>query len=251
MTSITLKYDSVNNVSKYILHCASYGLPMNVTLVNLYSLSIAKKNSNYSKLLLESNLNLIDGNPIVKLMRFSRGTAHSNITQVRGIDLLRNTLKLSTDYNLRHLFLGTSAEIHEKLKNALAYFEMDSKELEFLDPGLVIQESLLSRDLLSVISDLRVDIVWVGLGTPTQDFVSRQLALELGTVAIGVGAAFEMLAGTKREASSLLRGLGLEWFFRLIQEPKRLWRRYLIHSPRALNMINSDKVKVEKLIGNE
>jgi len=128
---------------------------------------------------------------------------------------------------------------------------MGSKELEFLDPGLVFQESLLSRDLLRVISDLKVDVVWVGLGTPTQDFVSRQLAIELGTVAIGIGAAFEMLAGTKREASSLLRGLGLEWFFRLIQEPRRLWKRYLVHSPKALNMINLDTLKIEKLVCNE
>ena len=116
---------------------------------------------------------------------------------------------------------------------------------------MIFQESLLNSDVLKAISDLRVDLVWVGLGTPTQDFVSRQLKLELGTVAIGVGAAFEMLAGTKLEAPSFLRDLGLEWFFRLMQEPRRLWRRYLIHSPRALNMINSHNVKIEKLICDE
>ena len=79
------------------------------------------------------------------------------------------------------------------------------------------------------INAARPDIVWVGLGAPKQD---RWMAAHLGRVSapvmIGVGAAFDFLAGVKPQAPRRLRRLGLEWLFRLATEPRRLGRRYLV-----------------------
>lgn len=72
------------------------------------------------------------------------------------------------------------------------------------------------------------DIVWVGLGTPKQDHEVRRLADSLHVTACAVGAAFDFTAGTKREAPKWMTRVGLEWTFRLISEPRRLWKRYLI-----------------------
>ncbi|HEX2698521.1 MAG TPA: WecB/TagA/CpsF family glycosyltransferase, partial [Anaerolineales bacterium] len=79
-------------------------------------------------------------------------------------------------------------------------------------------------------------ILFVGLGCPKQE---RWMAAhsDLPMVKIGVGAAFDFLSGSKPQAPSWIQKIGLEWLFRLIQEPRRLWRRYLIYNPRFMALV--------------
>jgi N-acetylglucosaminyldiphosphoundecaprenol N-acetyl-beta-D-mannosaminyltransferase len=87
------------------------------------------------------------------------------------------------------------------------------------------------------ITEADPDIVWIGLGTPKQDFEAARLARATGRCCIGVGAAFDFAAGAKREAPAALRRFGLEWAFRLATEPGRLWRRYVLGNPRFLLLL--------------
>ena len=76
------------------------------------------------------------------------------------------------------------------------------------------------------------DIVWVGLSTPKQEFwMAEHLGKVKAPVMIGVGAAFDFHAGLKKQAPCWMQRSGLEWFFRLATEPRRLWKRYLINNP--------------------
>jgi N-acetylglucosaminyldiphosphoundecaprenol N-acetyl-beta-D-mannosaminyltransferase len=75
-------------------------------------------------------------------------------------------------------------------------------------------------------------IIFVGVGTPKQERWMVRHRGRVGAVMVGVGAAFDFLAGTKRQAPSWMQRLGMEWLFRLLHEPRRLWRRYLIGNPR-------------------
>lgn len=78
-----------------------------------------------------------------------------------------------------------------------------------------------------MINDAKPDIVWVGLSTPKQEYwMAEHLGRIEAPVMIGVGAAFDFLAGTKRQAPAWMQKRGLEWLFRLLSEPRRLWRRY-------------------------
>ena len=77
-----------------------------------------------------------------------------------------------------------------------------------------------------------VRLLFIGLGTPKQELWMAANSRAVGAVMVGVGAAFDFLAGHKRQAPSLLQRLGLEWLFRLVNEPRRLWRRYLYRNPR-------------------
>jgi N-acetylglucosaminyldiphosphoundecaprenol N-acetyl-beta-D-mannosaminyltransferase len=77
------------------------------------------------------------------------------------------------------------------------------------------------------------DVIWVGLGVPLQEKWMAAMRERLDApVLVGVGAAFDFHAGVKRQAPDGLQRLGLEWAFRLAQEPRRLWRRYLRYNPR-------------------
>jgi len=80
-------------------------------------------------------------------------------------------------------------------------------------------------------------VVWVGLGTPKQDFEAQRICDSLQVTAAAVGAAFDFVAGTKPEAPDWMRRLSLEWAFRLMSEPRRLWRRYLFGNSRFIMLV--------------
>jgi N-acetylglucosaminyldiphosphoundecaprenol N-acetyl-beta-D-mannosaminyltransferase len=96
-----------------------------------------------------------------------------------------------------------------------------------------IEDEWLS-ELVSAIDRSDASIVWVAMGTPKQDWVSDHLARRTSRLVVGVGAAFDFAAGNRAEAPQILQMLALEWLFRLLTEPKRLWRRYLFGNIRFL-----------------
>lgn len=141
---------------------------------------------------------------------------------------------------LRHYLLGSTGEALQSL----------SSELTRRFPGVVIVgmesppfgsmtcEQIRQQDEAIVQSG--ASIVWVGLGTPKQDFEVHRLAHALPVTAVAVGAAFDFLAGNKKESPKWMRSLSLEWAFRLWSEPRRLWRRYLFGNLRFLWILVRD-----------
>jgi N-acetylglucosaminyldiphosphoundecaprenol N-acetyl-beta-D-mannosaminyltransferase len=165
-----------------------------------------------------------DGMPLVWL---SRLLGKRRTERVYGPDLLRELTAISALRGYRQFYYGGTDGVAEKLKLVLtnAY------------PGLQVAGTFsppfreLTREeddaAVETINAGRPDIVWVGLSTPKQEF---WMASHLGRIEapamIGVGAAFDFLAGTKHQAPFWMQRNGLEWLFRLCSEPRRLWRRY-------------------------
>ena len=93
-------------------------------------------------------------------------------------------------------------------------------------------------EIINQINSVQPDIIWVGLSTPKQEYwMSEHIGKVNAQVLAGVGAAFDFHAGLKKQAPVWMRNSGLEWFFRLLTEPRRLWRRYLINNPIFLILI--------------
>jgi N-acetylglucosaminyldiphosphoundecaprenol N-acetyl-beta-D-mannosaminyltransferase len=93
----------------------------------------------------------------------------------------------------------------------------------------------------------RPDIIWVGLSTPKQErFMTEFLPKLETTLMIGVGAAFDFHAGRVKQAPRWMQRCGMEWFFRLCSEPRRLWRRYLRNNPLVLFQIGMQLLRVRK-----
>src|SRR4029453_15188602 len=90
-------------------------------------------------------------------------------------------------------------------------------------------------------------ILFVGLGTPKQERWMAAHRREVNAVMLGVGAAFDFLAGRKRQAPRLLQRLGLEWLYRLVHEPRRLWRRYLYRNPRFVVLFTAQLLRERRL----
>lgn len=203
-------------------------------LINAYSLALASRDPQYHQLLASRGVNLPDGKPLTLVLR---RFGFPKVCQVRGSAFLRASLEAGVASGVQHFFLGGSPELLEQLVAAV--------RRRF--PGIAIAgvESPPFRPLAEAergrqdmrIAAARPDIVWVGLGTPQQDFEAQRIADDLGVCTAGVGAAFDFLAGTKPEAPAALGRLGLEWLFRLATEPKRLWRRYLFGNLQFLKVV--------------
>lgn len=209
-----------------------------VHLVNAYTVSLAAEDSAYAQLLTAGSINLPDGKPIALLSGLRQQVPR--LHQVRGPQLFLDVFDVGRQYDLRHFLLGSSPEVLVRLSNAL--------HASFPGCEIVGSESPAFRPLSDVelaeqdqrIRAARPDIIWVGLGTPKQDWEARRLVNALGITSVAVGAAFDFAAGTVKEAPAWIRKIGFEWLFRLCTQPRRLWRRYLIGNAKFLSVVLRD-----------
>lgn len=191
----------------------------------------------------ESGLTTPDGMPLVWCAHRA-GAEH--VTRVYGPDLMLDVCERGAREGWRMFFYGGADGVAQSLADTMA--------ARF--PGLVAVGAYsppfrpLSDDEIAaeceMINAARPDIVWVGLSTPKQErwMASRKGRLE-APVMVGVGAAFDFHTGRVRQAPRLVQKLGLEWFFRMCMEPKRLWKRYFNMVPRFLAKIVRNPPKLD------
>jgi N-acetylglucosaminyldiphosphoundecaprenol N-acetyl-beta-D-mannosaminyltransferase len=169
-----------------------------------------------------------DGMPLVWVSRL-KGFETS---RVYGPDLLLACCERFLPQQCRHFFYGAAEGVAERL----------GTRLSSRFPGLVVAGSFSppfraltpeeDHEIVAMINATEPDIVWVGLSTPKQErWMEEHLERVNAPVLIGVGAAFDFHAGVKPQAPRWMQRTGLEWLFRMITEPRRLGRRYLVNNP--------------------
>lgn len=169
-----------------------------------------------------------DGMPLAWLLRRS---GHADSGRVYGPDLMLATIERGIDKGWRHYLYGGREEVVDSLVHNLTTRYPEMKLVGRSSPPIGPVEQLASDQAAREMNLTQADIVWVGLGSPKQDLWMAAMRRRLNaSVLIGVGAAFDIHAGSLRQAPRWMREAGLEWTFRLTQEPRRLWRRYLINN---------------------
>lgn len=170
-----------------------------------------------------------DGMPLVWLSRIQ---GFSHVERVYGPDLMLALCEQSILKGYKHFLYGGAEGVPEKLESNLRQRFPGLQIVGTYSPPFRVLTHEEDEEIVRMINETDPDIVWVGLSTPKQE---RWMAAHVGRltapVLIGVGAAFDFHAGLKRQAPRWMQRNGLEWLFRLITEPKRLWRRYLINNP--------------------
>ena len=164
-----------------------------------------------------------DGGPLSSVGR-KRG--FSQMERTTGPDYLKEILRISAEEGYRHFFYGSTEETLEKLKVHLAKEYPGVQIAGMYSPpfrALSLEED---NEMIAMINASNADFVWVGLGAPKQE---RWMAEHKGTInglMVGVGAAFDYLAGNIERAPMWMQKANLEWLYRLLQEPQRLFKRY-------------------------
>ena len=200
-----------------------------VHLCNAYTLSLAMKDPALRTLLNARCLNLPDGMPLIWIAK--RLGLRNMSRRVYGPDLMEMTLDHGREVGLRHFLYGSTPEVLAKLQSSIADRWPGAIVAGAESPPFTALTESELFDAYRRFVAVEADVVWVGLGTPQQDVVVQQLQEVQETHAmafVAIGAAFDFIAGTKRQAPAVLQRYGMEWSFRLISEPRRMWRRYLI-----------------------
>jgi N-acetylglucosaminyldiphosphoundecaprenol N-acetyl-beta-D-mannosaminyltransferase len=167
-----------------------------------------------------------DGMPVVWL---GQRQGHKEVQRTYGPDLMLKLCDVGQKPHWRHFFYGGTDEICDKLVKRLKIQFPDMVVAGTFAPPYVTQAEQVAPQIVKMINASRADILWVGLGSPKQDhWLSIHRPLLDVPVMIGIGAAFDFLAGVKPQAPRWLQRSGLEWLFRLSCEPRRLWKRYLV-----------------------
>lgn len=200
-----------------------------VNVCTVQTVMECRQDARLRRLVNESGLSTPDGMPLVWLSHL-HGYRHAG--RVYGPDLMLVLCERSAATGHRHFFYGGAPGIADRL----------ARRLQSRFPGLVVAgthsppyrpaDAEEDRAVLEAIDAAAPDVVWVGLGTPKQDYwVSRHRDRLSAPALIAVGAAFDFHAGLLRQAPRWMQRSGLEWLFRLAQEPRRLAFRYLVYNP--------------------
>jgi N-acetylglucosaminyldiphosphoundecaprenol N-acetyl-beta-D-mannosaminyltransferase len=203
--------------------------PHYVNVCTVHTVMECQREASLRHLVNRSGLATPDGMPLVWIGRF---LGHRNAGRVYGPDLMLALCDALQSTGGRHFFYGGAPGVADLL----------AKKLKERFPALVVAgtytppyrppDTQEGQDVLDAINAAAPDIVWVGLGTPKQDYwVARHRPLLRAPVLIAVGAAFDFHAGLLRQAPAWMRRNGLEWLFRLAQEPRRLAYRYAVYNP--------------------
>ena len=233
---------SLPDAVERILNSISPGSGVSVRLSNAYVVAMAASDEGYAALLNGPGVNFADGAPVAYLVnRWSR--RRGSVGRVRGPSLFVECLGAGIDRGVRHFFLGASEETLRRM----------IRRAENEIPGIVISGSFsppfgpldsdFYLDACRRIEEANAQVVWVGLGSPKQDYATKELAALLDTPCIGVGAAFDFYAGTVAEAPRWVQRLGFEWAYRFLSEPRRLWRRYTIGNCQFLATVLTERVR--------
>jgi N-acetylglucosaminyldiphosphoundecaprenol N-acetyl-beta-D-mannosaminyltransferase len=202
-----------------------------ICVANTHTLMAAQEDDELRAAVLASDLNVPDGQPLVWALNL---LGHGLTDRVYGPELMERACERASHSGLRFYLYGG------RNPGALAQL---ARNLRMRHPGLRIVggyvppfRPLTPAEEETVVADVRrtrADVVWVGIGVPKQEkWMARMRPRLDAPVLVGVGAAFDIHAGIVSQAPVRLQRLGLEWLFRLCQEPRRLWRRYLRYNPR-------------------
>ncbi|MFZ3374854.1 MAG: WecB/TagA/CpsF family glycosyltransferase [Chthoniobacterales bacterium] len=201
-----------------------------VTVTGVHGVSEAQKDPQLREIFNRALLVTPDGMPMVWMGRLQ---GQRSIRRVYGPDLMLNLCQHSVACGFSHFLYGGVPGVAEGLKQELEVRFRGLKIVGTYTPPFRPLSDIEVSDLQQRVRAARPDFFWVGLSTPKQEhFMAQHMSiLPEAKIFIGVGAAFDLLTGRVRQAPRWMQSAGLEWFFRLAQEPKRLWKRYLLSNP--------------------
>jgi N-acetylglucosaminyldiphosphoundecaprenol N-acetyl-beta-D-mannosaminyltransferase len=206
--------------------------PHYVEICTVHTVMESQRDPAMKAIVNNAGLRTPDGMPLVWL---SRKAGHDHVSRVYGPDLMLKLAARSAETGHRHFFYGgapgVADDLAEKLSTRFPGLHVAGTHTPPMQPVGQIE----SPDVIRMINESNADIVWCGLGTPKQDWwVANHRSLLDAPVLIAVGAAFDFHTGRVRQAPRWMQRNGLEWLFRLSQDPKRLWRRYMIDNARFI-----------------
>lgn len=209
-----------------------------ICAANVHTTVTAHENENYKNVQNSSFMTLPDGKPL-SVVGKKRGL--KSMGRVTGPDFLEDMLRETENKGFKHYFYGTTQNNMDAfismIKNTYPELLVVGAEPSVFRP-LTEQEE---NELIERINTSGADFVWVALGAPRQEFFCNKLCSRTRAVWVAVGGALNVISGVIPRAPQWMQEHGLEWFYRLMKEPKRLFRRYLVTNTKFIWYLLNDK----------
>jgi N-acetylglucosaminyldiphosphoundecaprenol N-acetyl-beta-D-mannosaminyltransferase len=213
-----------------------------VAVTGMHGVAESRQDPHFREILNQAALVVPDGMPLVWLGRWH---GHSLRRRVTGSELMLAFCR-ETGSRPRHFFYGGAPGVAEDLAHQL-HEQFNITVAGTYTPPFRPLTQAEEADLSSQVQAAAPDVLWVGLSTPKQERWMSDHHLKLKVpVILGVGAAFDMNSGRLKRAPAWMRDSGLEWFYRLLSEPRRLWRRYLVTIPQSVWSISLELFHIRK-----
>lgn len=194
-----------------------------VHFVNAYTVALTQ-DERYLRVFQSNSLNIADGTPLAWLAR----RRSDRVAHMRGPDAFRAILDSAPELKLRHFLLGGTDDSLLRLEAAIALNFPRAEIVGSFSPPFRALGPSDHQEIDAMLKSAAANMVWVGIGTPKQDYEVARIAAGHPAVVLAVGAAFNFISGDVDEAPAIWRRTGLEWIYRFGREPRRLWRRYAV-----------------------
>jgi len=226
---VALNSTSYPSATEQILLWACENASRTVFAANVHMLMEAHDSPQYKQIVNSADLATPDGMPLVWMMRLK---GQRDQQRVYGPTLMLHVLESAACENVPVGFYGSSPEVLQAL-TARMHARFSNLQIAYsFSPPFREMSREEDEQMIENINTSSARILFVGLGCPKQEKWMAEHRGRINVVMLGVGAAFDFHAGVKSQAPSWMQKFGLEWFYRLLTEPRRLWRRYLYHNPR-------------------
>jgi N-acetylglucosaminyldiphosphoundecaprenol N-acetyl-beta-D-mannosaminyltransferase len=228
-----------------VLEENNFMIPRYICLPDVSVVMSALKDPSLQQILNGSFMTFPDGKP---LELYARLKGESNIRTISGYWLIQYFLQS----NFTHFFYGSNTESLEKIKRNINLHFPNAKVLGYKAPPFVslqeIKDNQKIQDDMQEINDLGPDFIWIGISSPKQDYLMHGYYKVQGRgVFIGVGGVFNYLSGERKISPEWIKKIGFRWLYRLIQDPGRLWKRYLITNSKFIYLIFKELVSFNLL----
>lgn len=239
MFELNLKYGRLQILdavqAQSILADAKFEKNRTFHFVNAFVLAEAVKDLDYFNILARGYC-FCDSRPLELYSRL----INRSIRQLRGSDFLKMNLPHVTSGKQLIIggFKGSEIDLREQLQKI---FEK-KMNIDFHQPAFTADVSVLFQSSLLATSTSRPQAIWLGVGTPKQDILASRLQPVVDSNIYCVGAAIAFLVGDDSESPRWVQKLGMEWLFRFLKEPKRLWKRYLFGNLTFIQILIKDLI---------
>lgn len=224
-----------------IVQWAQARLSKVVCVSNVHMLMEGHWHSSFAQVLLSADLLTPDGMPLVWMTSLMRRRPQD---RVAGMELMQALCQQAQAAGVSLFLLGATPEILSKIQQQLSCDFPDLKVAGMMSPPFRPLSDEENKAIADKINESQAGLTFVSLGCPKQELWMHANRDRICAVMVGLGGAFSVYAGVKQWAPEWIRNLGLEWLYRLMQEPGRLWKRYAVTIPPFLWLAFKQVVKV-------
>jgi N-acetylglucosaminyldiphosphoundecaprenol N-acetyl-beta-D-mannosaminyltransferase len=245
---------TTGNYSSFVSHIVSLANQKesaNVCVANVHMFIEAYKDENFKNIINDATVVTPDGKPLTWVLNYVYGIRQD---RVAGMDLLPDLLQQMMLKKLPAFFYGGTPALLEKTEHYLKYAFPDLPIAGMYSPPFRPATPEEEEKLVQKINNSGAAVVLVILGCPKQEKWMASMKGKINAVMIGVGGALPVMVGMQKRAPAWLQGIGLEWLFRLMQEPRRLFRRYFVTNSYFIflffrKIFKRQRIQVDKVAG--